>query len=81
MMWSLPSLLMKQSYPVRSWLSYNQPLCDPKWYASLPHSVREWAELVQNKPTVNRYQDITGPTLLLSGTEAENHPSFATKAG
>lgn len=44
-----------------------------------PHSAREWAELVQNKPTVNRYQDIKVPTLLLTGTETENHPSFATQ--
>ena len=45
-----------------------------------PHSVKEWAELAQNKPTINRYRDIAVPTLFLAGTETENNPSFATQA-
>lgn len=45
-----------------------------------PHSVREWAELVQKKPTTSRYQEIGAPTLLLTGSRNTNHPSFATQA-
>lgn len=29
-------------------------------------------------PTVERYRDLSMPTLLLSGTESMNNPSFAT---
>jgi len=45
-----------------------------------PHSVKEWSELAQKKPTVERYRDVAVPTLFLTGTETENHASFATQA-
>lgn len=45
-----------------------------------PVTACEWVELEENKPTVNRYQNIKVPTLFLTGSENENHPSFATKA-
>jgi pimeloyl-ACP methyl ester carboxylesterase len=45
-----------------------------------PHSVKEWTELAKQKPTLTRYRDIAIPTLLLTGTETENHVSFATKS-
>jgi pimeloyl-ACP methyl ester carboxylesterase len=45
-----------------------------------PHSVKEWAELARDKPTVDRYRGIAVPTLLLTGTETEASPSFATRA-
>jgi len=45
-----------------------------------PHSVTEWAELAQDKPPISRYRDISVPMLLLTGTQTENHPSFATQA-
>ena len=45
-----------------------------------PLSVTEWTELAQDKPPINRYRDIAVPMLLLTGTQTENHPSFATRA-
>lgn len=54
----------------------------PLWQhrvALAPHSVREWAELIRLRPTVDRYRDVSVPTLLLAGTETEGHPSFATR--
>jgi pimeloyl-ACP methyl ester carboxylesterase len=54
----------------------------PLWNHMLsltPHFVREWAELLQDKPTVSRYQKIKVPTLLLTGSETINNPSFATQ--
>lgn len=55
----------------------------PVWadmVALAPQSVREWEELVEDMPTVERYRDVAVPTLLLSGTETTDHPSFATEA-
>ena len=36
--------------------------------------------LVDAQFEVDRYRDISVPTLLLAGTETEDHPSFATQA-
>ena len=55
----------------------------PAWHTLLkftPQSVQEWAALVREKPTVNRYRDIAVPTLLLTGSKNAKHPSFATRA-
>lgn len=55
----------------------------PLWkemVATAPQSVREWGELIQLQPTVERYEALVTRTLLLAGTETEAHPSFATKA-
>lgn len=54
----------------------------PLWQhmASLtPHSLREWDELLRVRATVDRYRDVSVPTLLLTGSETEDHPSFATR--
>lgn len=48
--------------------------------ALAPQSVREWDHLVEASLPVDRYEGITVPTLLLAGTETEDHPSFATHA-
>lgn len=45
-----------------------------------PHSVTEWEALVHERLEVDRYRDISVPTLLLAGTETQDHPSFATQA-
>lgn len=45
-----------------------------------PQSVREWDHLVEATLPVDRYEEIAVPTLLLAGTETEDHPSFATHA-
>lgn len=53
----------------------------PLWETQLaltPQSVVEWEDMARVAPTVERYQSITVPTLLLAGTETANHPSFAT---
>lgn len=42
-----------------------------------PPSIREWAALIQDKPTVSRYRKIKVPALLLTGSKTINHPSFA----
>jgi pimeloyl-ACP methyl ester carboxylesterase len=51
----------------------------PEMVALAPTFVREWAAIFSLGLSVERYQDISVPTLLLSGTQTENHPSFATK--
>ena len=45
-----------------------------------PHSVTEWEALVHERLVVDRYADISVPTLLLAGAETADHPSFATQA-
>lgn len=45
-----------------------------------PHSVTEWEALVDERFEVDRYADISVPTLLLAGTETADPPSFATQA-
>lgn len=45
-----------------------------------PQSVREWEALVQAGLPIERYKDISVPTLLLTGSITEHHPTFATKA-
>jgi len=45
-----------------------------------PHSVTEWEALADERFEVERYKDISEPTLMLAGTETEDHPSFATQA-
>jgi pimeloyl-ACP methyl ester carboxylesterase len=55
----------------------------PSWNHMLnltPQSVREWAELIRDKPNVGRYQEIKVSTLLLTGSKTINYPSFATQA-
>ena len=55
----------------------------PVWanmVALAPQSVREWEHLVEATVPVDRYEGIAVPTLLLTGTETEYHPSFATHA-
>lgn len=55
----------------------------PLWKTLLnftPQSVTEWAALVRDKPTVERYRNIAVPTLLLTGSKNAHHPSFATRA-
>jgi pimeloyl-ACP methyl ester carboxylesterase len=52
----------------------------PAWegmVALAPQSVREWAELARARLTVDRYAGIPVPTLLLTGSESRDHPSFA----
>lgn len=44
-----------------------------------PVTAREWIELEEDNPTVSRYQHIGMPTLFLTGSENEDHPSFATQ--
>lgn len=54
----------------------------PLWddmVALAPHSVREWAALIHERPPVERYRDVAVPTLLLAGSETTTHPSFATE--
>lgn len=48
--------------------------------ALAPHSVKEWEELVEAGLHVDRYRDVTVPTLLLTGTLTKDHRSFATDA-
>lgn len=43
-----------------------------------PTLVREWDAILEFNPTVERYQFLSMPTLLLSGTESLSNPSFAT---
>jgi len=45
-----------------------------------PHSVIEWKALMQEDLDLERYRDISVPTLMLAGTVTEEHPSFATQA-
>ena len=45
-----------------------------------PHTAFEIEALVDAKFEVDRYADISVPTLLLAGTETADHPSFATQA-
>lgn len=55
----------------------------PLWehrVALAPQSVREWEALAEVGLTVDRYRNVTVPTLLLAGTETADHPSFATQA-
>lgn len=43
-----------------------------------PTLVREWDAIFTFNPTVERYRELSMPTLLLSGTESMNNPTFAT---
>jgi pimeloyl-ACP methyl ester carboxylesterase len=43
-----------------------------------PSLVREWDAIFGVEPTVERYQDLSMPTLLLAGSENLNNPTFAT---
>lgn len=55
----------------------------PHWDHMLdhtPHSVTEWEALADERLEVDRYKDISVPTLMLAGTETADHPSFATQA-
>lgn len=54
------------------------PLWD-RMVALAPTFVPEWEATHKAAPTVERYKDISTPTLLLSGTLTANHPSMATK--
>jgi len=45
-----------------------------------PHTAFEIEALVDARFEVDRYADISVPTLLLAGTETADHPSFATQA-
>jgi pimeloyl-ACP methyl ester carboxylesterase len=45
-----------------------------------PHTVAEIEALVDAQFEVDRYKDISVPTLMLAGTETADHPSFATQA-
>jgi pimeloyl-ACP methyl ester carboxylesterase len=54
----------------------------PAWtdmVALAPTFVREWMAIFPVELSSDRYHEISVPTLLLSGTETEHHPSFATK--
>jgi pimeloyl-ACP methyl ester carboxylesterase len=50
------------------------------WAALMPTMVREWNEIIRFAPSVDRYRNLSVPTLLLTGSETEHHPSFATRA-
>ena len=55
----------------------------PHWDHMLehtPHTVAEIEALVDAQFEVDRYKDISVPTLMLAGTETADHPSFATQA-
>lgn len=47
--------------------------------ALAPTALREWAALLEAGLTVERYGDLSMPTLLLTGTMTQDHPSFATR--
>lgn len=46
--------------------------------ASTAH--REWEAMLEADLTVDRYRDLSVPTLLLTGTVSADHPSFGTRA-
>ncbi len=48
--------------------------------ALAPHSVQEWVAMTAVDPSVERYEDLQVPTLLLAGTMTKEHPSFATES-
>jgi pimeloyl-ACP methyl ester carboxylesterase len=55
----------------------------PAWDAMVglaPPTVREWEALRRDILEVDRYRDISVPTLLLEGTETADHHSSATEA-
>lgn len=43
-----------------------------------PSLVREWDAIFNFDPTVDRYQDLSMPTLLLAGSDNLDNPTFAT---
>ena len=55
------------------------PLWD-QMVALAPTLLGELEMILRLGPSVERYRDVSIPTLLLSGTETVDHPSFATKA-
>lgn len=53
----------------------------PEWERMVelaPICVREWDAILGAKLTVDRYGDLSAPTLLLAGSENLHHPSMAT---
>lgn len=50
----------------------------PQMTARARTCVREWEAILDAELQVERYRDVSVPTLLLAGTETAGHPSFAT---
>ena len=55
----------------------------PEWHSMValaPVCVREWEAILGAGLSVDRYRDLSMPTLLLAGSENLDHPSMATEA-
>lgn len=54
----------------------------PQWGQQVARAwtcLREWKAILAADLAVERYRDLSVPTLLLAGTATEEHPSFATR--
>jgi pimeloyl-ACP methyl ester carboxylesterase len=55
----------------------------PEWKRMVelaPVCVREWDAILDANLSVNRYRELTSPTMILAGSENLDHPSMATES-